>query len=142
MAEKVCFIRKDRNYTGSILRGRKEKLLWRGERRSFSILNQLLSGHTRLNNHRAKIDKTASRMCDTCKVLENTEHYLCHFDAYQEERDTLEKTVEEVLYREGLNTVSDITLKVLNGSIDGISPQGQTDLIGALIQYIKSTKRF
>ena len=114
-----------------------------GDRRSFSILNQLLSGHTRLNNHRAKIDKTASRMCDTCKVPEDTEHYLFCCDAYQEETDTLEKTVEDVLNREGLNTVvSDITLKVLNGSIDGISQQGQTDLIGALIQYIKSTKHF
>ena len=88
-----------------------------GDRRSFSILNQLLSGHTRLNNHRAKIDKTASLMCDMCKVPEDTEHYLFHCDAYQEERDTLEKTVEEVLNREGLN--SDITLKVPNGSIDG-----------------------
>ena len=81
-------------------------------------------------------------MCDTCKVPEDTEHYPFHCDAYQEERDTLEKTVEDVLNREGLNTVSDITLKVLNGSIDGISRQGQTDLIGALILYIKSTKRF
>ena len=88
------------------------------------------------------IDKTASRMCDTCKVPEDTEHYLFHCVAYQEERDTLEKTVKEVLNSEGLNTVSDITLKVLNGSIEGISRQSQTDLIGALIQYIKSTKRF
>ena len=78
-----------------------------------------------------------------CKVPEDSEHYLFHCDAYKEETDTL-KTVEDVLNREGLNTVSDITLKVLNGSIhvDGISRQGQTDLIGALIQYIKSTKRF
>ena len=80
-------------------------------------------------------------MCDTCKVPEDTEHYLFHCDAYQEERGTLKKTVEGVFNREGLNTVSHITLKVLNGSIDGISRQGQTDFIGALIQYIKSTKR-
>ena len=73
---------------------------------------------------------------------EDIEHYLFHCDAYQEERDALEKTVEDVLNREGLNTVSDITLNVLNGSIDGISRQGPTDLIGALILYIKSTKRF
>ena len=82
-------------------------------------------------------------MRNTCKVPEDSEHYLFHCDAYKEERDTL-KTVEDVLNREGLNTVSDITLKVLNGSIHvhGISRQGQTDLIGALIQYIKSMKRF
>ena len=64
----------------------KKNCFGEGDRRSFSVLNQLLSGHPRLNNHRAKIDKTASRMCDTCKVPEDIEHYQFHCDAYKEER--------------------------------------------------------
>ena len=62
--------------------------------------------------------------------------------AYKEERDCLEKSVERVLYAEGIFTVCDINLKVLNGCISDISRQGQNDLVGALAPYVKSTKRF
>ena len=68
--------------------------------------------------------------------MEDTEHFIFHCDAYKEERDCLEKSVEEVLYREGIFTVCDINLKVLNGFISEISRQGQNDLVGALAQYI------
>ena len=80
-------------------------------------------------------------MCTICKIPEDTEHFLFHCDVYKEERDCLEKSVEEVLYREGIFTVCDINLKVLNGGISDISRQGQNDLVGALAQYVKSTKR-
>ena len=113
-----------------------------GDRITFSIINQLLSGHTQLNSHRAKIDKNISQMCTICKIPEDTEHFLFHCDAYKEEWDCLEKSVEEVLYREGIFTVCDINLKVLNGGISDISRHGQIDLVGALAQYVKSTKRF
>ena len=46
------------------------------------------------------------------------------------------------LNREGLNSISDINLKVLNGISDNISKQGQNELVGALLQYIKCTNRF
>ena len=102
----------------------------------------MLSGHTQLNSHRSKIDKAVPQMCTVCNVPEDTEHFLFHCDAYNEERDCLEKSVEEVLYREGVFTVCDINLKVLNGFISDVSWQGQNDLVGALAQYVKSTKRF
>ena len=44
-----------------------------------------------------------------------------------EERDCLEKTVEEVLYAEGIFTACDINLKLLNGCVSDISWQGQND---------------
>lgn len=113
-----------------------------GDRQSFTIVNQLLTDHTRLNNHRAKIDRTVARDCKICKVPEDTEHYLFHCDAYIEERDILEKAAEEILNREGLNTISDINLKVLNGIIGDITKQGQIDLISTLMNYIRVTKRF
>ena len=78
-------------------------------------------------------------MCAVCKV---PEHFLFHCDAYKEERDCLEKSVEGVLYAEEIFTVCDINLKVLNGCISDISCQGHNDLVGALAQYVKSTKRF
>ncbi|MCW4261357.1 MAG: reverse transcriptase domain-containing protein [Candidatus Thiodiazotropha endolucinida] len=113
-----------------------------GDRQNFAVVNQLLTDHTKLNNHRAKIDRTVSKNCNMCKVPEDTEHYLFHCDAYIEERDIMEKEAEEILNREGLNTITDINLKVLNGNIHDISKQGQNDLISALINYIRGTKRF
>ena len=85
-----------------------------------------------MNSHRAKIDKTVSQMGTVCKVPEDTEHFLFDCDAHKEERDCLEKTVEKVLYAEGIFTACDINLKVLNGCISDISKQGQNDLVGAL----------
>ena len=113
-----------------------------GDRLSFTIVNQLLSGHTQLNRHRAKIDKNRSQMCTIYKIPEDTEHFLFHCDVYKEERDCREKSVEELSYREGIFTVCDINLKVLNGGISDISRQGQNDLVGALAQYVKITKHF
>ena len=71
-------------------------------------------------------------MGTVCKVPEDTEHFLLDCDVYKEERDCLEKTVEEVLYAEGIFTACDINLKVLNGCISDRSRQGQNDLVGAL----------
>ena len=55
-------------------------------------------------------------MFAVCKVPEDTEHFLFHCDAYKEERDCLEKSVEGVLYAEGIFTVCDINLKALSPS--------------------------
>ena len=111
------------------------------DRLTFSIVNQLLTGNTQLKSHRAKIDKNVSQMCTICKIPDDTEQFIIHCDVYKEERDCLEKSVEEVLYREGIITVCDINLKVLKGGISDISRQRKNDL-GALAQYVKSTKRF
>ena len=81
-------------------------------------------------------------MCTVCKVQEDTEHFLFHCDVYKEEQDCLEKSCEEVLYAEGIFTVGYMILKVLNGCIIDISRQDQNDLVGALAQYVKSTKHF
>ena len=81
-------------------------------------------------------------MCTICKVPEDTEHFLFPCGTYNDEWDCLEKSVEEVLHREGLFIVCAINLNVLNGCISDISRQGQNDLVGALGQYVKSTKLF
>ena len=62
--------------------------------------------------------------------------------SFKIQRDILQTTVEDILNREGLNSICDINLKVLNGISDNISKQGQNELVGALLQYIKCTNRF
>ena len=46
-------------------------------------------------------------------------------------------TMEADINREGLNSIGDINLRVLNGNIENLSIQGQTEILSALLQYIK-----
>ena len=112
------------------------------DRESFSALNQLLSGHSILNSHKAKMDTSVSNLCNTCQVPEDVYHFLFQCKSFKIQRNHLQTTVEDILNREGLNSISDINLKVLNGISDNISKQGQNELVGALLQYIKCTNRF
>ena len=82
------------------------------------MLNQLLSGHTLLNQHRARIDNSVSEMCLVCLVGEDPEHFPFDCKAYEEERSNLGEKVETIINSEGLNSVGVINLKVLNGNID------------------------
>ena len=75
------------------------------------------------------------------KVPETVEHYLFDCDMYKEEREELEEVVEGVLAREGVNT-GIIDIKVLSGNIEGISKEARSELVGALLKFIKCTKRF
>ena len=110
-------------------------------RASFSALNQILCGHSKLNGHQAKLNPNKSEMCDKCKVTESVEHYLFDCDKYEEERKELEESVEDVLSREGINC-SIIDLRVLSGNIEEISREGSFELVGALLKFIQCTKRF
>ena len=56
------------------------------DRSSFSALNQLLCGHTRLNSHQAKINPNQTDVCSRCNVPETVEHYLFDCDMYKEQR--------------------------------------------------------
>ena len=54
------------------------------DRGTFAVMNQLLSGHTLLNSHRAKINSTVSDLCETCNVTDDTEHYLFQCQKYKQ----------------------------------------------------------
>ena len=111
------------------------------DRMTFAALNQLLNGHSFLNDHRAKMAKNVSNLCPVCKVPETVEHYLFDCDAYTADRQEMEKTVEEILFREEI-FCSVVNLRVLSGNIESVSKESQTELISALLKYIKCTKSF
>ena len=95
-------------------------------RHNFAILNQLLSGHTLLKQHRARIDNSVSEICPVCSVREDPDHFLLYSKSYEEETSNLVEKVETIINSEGLNSsVGFINLKVLNGSIDALSSQGK-----------------
>ena len=81
------------------------------DRPTFAALNQLLSGHSILNSHRAKFDKNFSSVCDNCQELEDVDHFVFHSGKYTTERNRLERTVEDILWREGCNDVTCIDLE-------------------------------
>ena len=91
------------------------------------------------------MNKNVSDLCDTCKVPEDTSHFLFTCKAYVDQRNSLEATVDDIIHREGLDLIGDINFKVLNGAIENtenISRQGQNDVLGVLLLYIKCTNRF
>ena len=51
-------------------------------RASFSALNQILCGHSRLNGHQAKLNPNKSELSDKGKVPESVEYYLFDSDNY------------------------------------------------------------
>ena len=119
------------------------KRICKGERdrKSFSALNQLLCGHSTLNGHMSKINANVSELCSTCKVPETVEHYLYDCDNYKEDRMILDQTIQEILSREDM-LGGVIDLRVMAGNIVNISKEARMELGGALLQFIKCTKRF
>ena len=69
------------------------------ERQNVSVVNQLLTGHSSLNNHKAKIDTKVSNLCSACNVPEDTCHYIFTCDLFKNERQILQSTLEDILNR-------------------------------------------
>ena len=61
---------------------------------------------------------------------------------YSIERDTLEGTVEDILFREGCNDITCIDLRLLGGYNENISKNVQNELIAALMEFIRCSHRF
>ena len=109
---------------------------------TFSHLNQLISGHSKLNNHQSKLNKEISNLCDMCNIPEVLNHYLFECKMFDEERIQLQEKVEEILHREDANHIGNIDIKVLTGMVEDISREAQYNLVGTLMEFIRSSKRF
>ena len=107
-----------------------------------SHLNQLVSGHSKLNNHQSKINKEISNLCDMCNIPEDLHHYLFGCKKFGVERIQLQEKAEEILHREDANHINNIDVEVLTDMVEDISRESQYNLVGALIEFIRSSKRF
>ena len=96
-----------------------------------SAFNQLFSGHSILNGHQAKFDKNSSYMCETCQVLEDVDHFLFHCEKFKTERDRMERTVENVLFRKICTDIICIDLRLLGGNDENLIRNAQNNLIVA-----------
>ena len=75
--------------------------------------------------------------------MEDVEHFLFQCAKYSTERDMLERTVEDILFREGCNDITScIDLRLLGGYNKNISKNAQNELIAALMEFIRCSHRF
>ena len=81
-------------------------------------------------------------MCETCQVLEDVDHFLFHCEKYKTERDRMEQTVENVLFREGHYIDLRLLLLGQGGNDENHSRNAQNDFIGALMEFIRFSNRF
>ena len=87
-------------------------------KKTFSHLNHLVSGHSKLNNHQSKINKEISNLCDMCNIPEDLNHFLFGCKKFDGERIQLQEKVEEILHREDANHIGNIDMKVLTGMVE------------------------
>ncbi|XP_053391602.1 uncharacterized protein LOC128554346 [Mercenaria mercenaria] len=117
------------------------KCIGEEDRKNFSLINQLLCGHSRLKNHWSKIDKNSSKMCDHCNTPETVEHYVFRCPNYSTQRDILERTVDDILYRFNLNC-SNVSLSTLVGEIEDASDSAKEEFVKAFVSFIETSGRF
>ena len=78
-----------------------------------------------------------------CNIPEDLNHYLF---VCQTELDTeklqLQDGVEEILHRENANRNGNIVINMLTCMVEDICREAQHNLVGALMEFIRSSKRF
>ncbi|XP_078612824.1 uncharacterized protein LOC144882716 [Branchiostoma floridae x Branchiostoma japonicum] len=76
-----------------------------GRRSTQVIINQLVSGHTRLNSYQNWMNPEISPSCTNCGAVETTNHFLYHCPRYEKERQHMLLEVENIY--ETYNTAED-----------------------------------
>ena len=110
------------------------------DRKVETTINQFITGQVGLNYLTSKIDKTKSELCETCSEKETIQHYIFYCQLYHQQRQVLEREIEEILARNGI-TQPVINLKVLSGNLDEISRNINLELKVAFGGFLRSTGR-
>ena len=77
-----------------------------------------------------------------CNIPEDVNQYLFVCQKFDAERIKLQEKVEEIMHREDANHIGNIDMKMLTGMVEDISREAQHNLVGALMELIRSSKRF
>ena len=64
-------------------------------------------------------------MCETCQELKDIDHLVFHSGKYRTERDRLDQTVENILFREGCTDITCIDLRLLEENDENLSRNAQ-----------------
>ncbi|MEW8546650.1 MAG: ribonuclease H family protein [Candidatus Thiodiazotropha sp.] len=110
-------------------------------KKEYRILNHLMSGHSLLNDHRAKINSNSSNLCEVCHVPETVEHFLFDCDRFSGPREAMKNDALRIVACENLKC-ADADIKTLTGNAEEISKAGEAEMVNILLQYIQETHRF
>lgn len=110
------------------------------DRKVETVINQIISGQVGLNYYTSMIDTTKSALCETCSDKETIQHYIFHCKKYEQQRQLLERDIEDILARNGVSQ-GDINLKVLTGNLDEVNRDINWELKTAFGRYLKTTER-
>ena len=88
------------------------------------------------------MNSTVPELCETCSETEDTNHFLFYCQKFTKEREQLKNRVGEILNGAELNEVANIDLAVLMGIVENADRDTQSELIGALMEFIKGSKGF
>ena len=77
-----------------------------------------------------------------CNITEDLDHYLFVCKNFDAERVELQEKVEEILHREAANHNGNIDMKVPTGMVEDIRREAHHNLVGAVMEFIRSSKRF
>ena len=91
-----------------------------GDRKVESIINKIITGQVELNHLASKTDQTKSDLCESCSEKDTIQHYVFHCEKYNNQRNDLERGVEEILAGSGI-VQSVINPKVLTGNLEEAS---------------------
>ena len=110
-------------------------------RKNSCIVNQLMSGHTRLNAHQSIVNPSVvtSPNCPRCDLPETTHHYVYQCEAIVEARERLLLEVERALLGTTAKTCTRIDLKLLVGRNSDIEPYINDAIIKSFNKFLDET---
>ncbi|XP_066268160.1 uncharacterized protein [Branchiostoma lanceolatum] len=120
----------------------KKKGRTHGRRNTQVNINQLVSGHTRLNAYQNWKNPEVSPNCPNCGALETTRHYLYHCPRYEKERQHMLLEAENLYETYNIaEECRDTDIVTLAGMREDLPETINKQLYLALSRYIESTHR-
>ena len=114
-----------------------------GLRSTQIIINQLVSGHNKLNAYQSWLDTTVTSNCESCGIRENTDHYLYHCTRFERQRQLMFYEADNVYETYGIpDKDRDTDIVTLAGMTENHKERINSALYLTLSRYIERTNRF
>ena len=113
--------------------------------KGIAILTQLPVGLSKLNFHKVKhnFQDTVNPMCPVNDGIEDTEHFLLHYHAYDDLRRDLLGAINEVFQPQNILNLSNQTLVQILLYGDGKCTQNQNrNILESTLKFIHTSERF
>ena len=104
------------------------------------LINQLATGHNRLNNYLSKFVDTTSRYC-RCGATEEENHFVYECECYSKLRFEMLTELNH-LYDTEHKTLKSFSWRILMGQDKTVNKQVREQTVKSFINFVKKTRRF